>query len=267
MKMAPHILTREEIIQSFRRDLEPLDYIYAFWQSGSVAFNRVDEWSDIDLYLVVEDEKIQETFANVEKTLTNLSPIEQKYEILQNPFPGVAQAFYRLRDAGEYLIIDLAILKQSTPEKFLEPRIHGKSIFYFNKSNRVTIPEWDEEAWRRRLEERSKRLEERFRIFNNFIEKEIQRGNYLEAIDLYHNLTLSTLLEALRIKYNPIHFDFKMRYVHYELPPDVLKRLEKLYFVRSPAELEDKYREASRWFAETAHSKDLKTRLEPKPNS
>lgn len=252
--MAPHILTREEIVQSLRRDLESLDYIYAFWQSGSIAFNRVDEWSDIDLYLVVEDEKVQETFANVEESLTSLSPIEQKYEITQNPFPGVDQAFYRLGDAGEYLIVDLAILKQSSPEKFLEPRIHGNSIFYFNKSNRVTIPEWNEEAWRRRLEERSKRLEARFRMFNNFVEKEIKRGNYLEAIDLYHNLTLSTLIEGLRIKYNPIHYDFKMRYVHYELSPEMLARLEKLYFVGTPSELEEKYREASRWFAELSQN-------------
>ncbi len=254
MKMASRILTREEIVQSLRRDLEPLDYVYAFWQSGSVAFNRVDEWSDIDLYLLVEDEKVQETFANVEKSLTSLSPIEQKYEVLQNPFPGVAQAFYRMRDAGEYLIVDLAILKQSSPEKFLEPRIHGQSIFYFNKSNRVTIPDWDEEAWRRRLQERSKHLEARFRMFNNFIEKEIKRGNNLEAIDLYHALTLGTLLEALRIKYNPIHCDFKMRYVYYELPPEVLSRLEILYFVGSPAELEEKYQAASRWFTELSQN-------------
>ncbi len=252
--MARHTLTREEIVQNLRRDLEPIDYIHAFWQSGSIAFNRVDQWSDIDLYLVVDDEKVQETFADVERSLTQFSLIEQKYEIPENPPLQDAQAFYRLRDAGEYLIIDLAALKQSTPEKFLEPRIHGKSIFYFNKSNRVTIPEWDEEAWRNRLEERTKRLEAKFRMFNNFIEKEIKRGNRLEALDVYYNLTLAILLEALRIKYNPNHYDFKVRYVHYELPPHVLNRLEKLYFVGSPAELEEKYREASSWFAELSQN-------------
>jgi hypothetical protein len=239
------ILTREEIVRALQRDLEPIEYIYAFWQSGSIAFDRVDQWSDIDLQLVVDDEKVKETFADVERSLTHFSSIEQKYYN-----PEVPEAFYRLRNAGEYLIIDLAILKQSAPEKFLEPRIHGDLIFYFNKSNRVTFPEWDDVAWRKRLEARSKRLKERFRLFNNHIEKEIKRGNHLEAIDLYYNLTLATLLEELRIKHNPFHYDFKMRYVHYELPRDVLDRLEKLYFVGSPAELEEKYHEASKWFSE-----------------
>ncbi len=251
--MTSKILTREEIVRALQRDLEPIDYIYAFWQSGSIAFNRVDQWSDIDIYLVVEDAKVEEAFADVEKSLISLSPIVQKYEIL-NLNPEIPQTFYRLRDAGEYLIVDLAMLRQSTPEKFLEPRIHGSSIFYFNKSNRVTIPEWDEEAWGKRLEERSKRLEAQFRMFNNFIEKEIRRGNHLEAMDLYYNLTLSILLEALRIKHNPTHHDFKMRYVHYELPPEILNKIEKLYFVGSPAELEEKYHEASRWFSELSQN-------------
>jgi len=34
-------------------------------------------------------------------------------------------------------------------------------------------------------------------MFNNFVQKEINRGNSLEALDLYRGLTLATLLETL----------------------------------------------------------------------
>ncbi|MCJ7431593.1 hypothetical protein MUO83_10340 [Candidatus Bathyarchaeota archaeon] len=93
-------------------------------------------------------------------------------------------------------------------------------------------------------------------MFNNFVQKEINRGNSLEALDLYYGLTLATLVEALRIKHKPIHYDFKMRYVHYELPPDTIKKLERLYFVKDPKDLQEKYHEATKWFRETISNID-----------
>lgn len=39
-----------------------------------------------------------------------------------------------------------------------------------------------------------------------------------------------------------------MRYVHYELPEDVVKRLQDLPCIRDPFELGTKYRAAVDWF-------------------
>src|SRR5690606_31373958 len=133
---------------------------------------------------------------------------------------GVSQAFYRLKDVNEYLIIDLCVLKLSSSEKFLEPEIHGNVVFYFNKSGMVKPPQFDREALVKKVHAGLERLQARFGMFNNFVQKEINRGHHLEAIDLYHGLTLATLVEALRIKYNTIHYNFKMEYVHYELPSE-----------------------------------------------
>jgi hypothetical protein len=102
------------------------------------------------------------------------------------------------------------------------------------------------------MQKRLLRLKARFDIFNCFVQKEINRKNYLEALDLYYNVTLSSLVEILRMMHNPFHYDFKMRYVHYELPPDVIKRLEWLYSVRGLEDLQGKYEEASTWFSSLA---------------
>jgi hypothetical protein len=241
-------LTRAQIIQALVNAFKPLDYAYAFYEGGAAAFNRVDEWSDIDLYLVVDDDKVDEAFLTFDKTLKSLSATKQKYKIPQSPFPGVYQAFYRLEDASEYLLIDLAVLKISSPDKFLEPEIHGKVVFHFNKLGKVRCCPLDKSALTKKVLERLERLKARFAMFNNFVQKEINRKNYLEALDLYHLLTLATLVEALRIKHNPVHYDFKMRYVHYELPQDVVQRLEDLYFVSNKEDLQKKYREAVEWF-------------------
>jgi len=176
----------------------------------------------------------------------------------QTAWPGVSQAFYRLKDANEYLIIDLCVLKLSSSEKFLEPEIHGNVVFYFNKSRNVKPPQLDKEALVKKLQERLKRLQARFDMFNNFVQKEINRGHLLEAIDLYHGLTLAVLVEALRIKHNPVHYNFKMEYIHYELPSEIIKKLEHLYFVKNAKDLQGKYRKAIKWFNKTMTEIDQK---------
>ena len=241
-------LTREVIVQTLTDALEPLDYIHAFWEGGAAAFERIDEWSDIDLYLVVGDNKVEETFLSVEKTLKSLSNIEQKYDVTHPPESGIFQAFYRLEGANEYLVIDLAVLKLSSPDKFLEPEIHGYAVFFFNKSDRVKPPPLDKNALFRKLQKRSERLQSRFAMFNNFVQKEINRGNYLEAMGFYRAITLASLAEALRIKYNAVHYDFKLHYIRYELPSDIIKKLEHLYFIKDETDLQEKYNEATEWF-------------------
>lgn len=241
-------LTRKMIIQALVNALEPLNYVHAFWEGGAAAFDRIDEWSDIDLYLVVDNKKVAEAFVVVEKALKSLSLIKQKYEVSHYPQSGLFQAFYRLKDANEYLIIDLAVLTASSPDKFLEPDVHGKVVFYFNKTDDVKPALLDKEALVKKCRERLKRLGVRFDMFNNFVQKEINRGNHLEAIDFYYRLVLSSLVEALRINHNAVHHDFKMRYIHYELPSEITEKLKRLYFVTDEEDLQRKYHMASKWF-------------------
>lgn len=243
-------MTRDALIKTLVEALQPLDYVYAFYESGAIAFNRLDEWSDLDLYLVVDDGKADDAFVAVETALKSLSPIRQKFGIPQLPWPGVSQAFYKLERASEYLLIDLAIIALSGPEKFLAPEIHGRAVFYFNKSDRVKVPSVDKEELAKTLQQRLARLKDRFAMFNIFVQKEINRGNYLEALVLYHGMTLGSVVDVLRIKYSPFHHDFKTRYVQYELPKPIVKKLEQLYFVKDGKDLRAKYREATDWFNE-----------------
>jgi len=240
-------LTRDTIIQALVDALEPLDYVHAFYEGGAAAFDRIDEWSDIDLYLVIDDNKVDEAFLAVEKTLKSLSPILQKFEVPHPQRSGLFQAFYRLEDTNEYLVIDLAVLTLTSQDKFLEPEIHGNAVFYFNKSFRVRPPSLDKDALVTKLQERLERLKARFDMFSNFKQKEINRGNYLEATDFYHAITLGTLVEVLRIRHNPVHYNFKMHYIHYELPRKTIVKLENLYFVKDEKDLQEKYHEATKW--------------------
>jgi len=246
------LLTRSEIIDALKT-LAQFDYVHAFWEGGAVAWNRVDEWSDIDAYLLVEDDKVAQTYDAVEKVLTGLSPIRQKYVVSKNSWPGVSQAFYRLERASEYLDLDLAVLTSSSP-KFLEPEIHGKSVFYFNKTRIDQTPPVDLKSFEKKRSEDIEAMKERVMMFSNLIEKEIKREHSLEALEYYRTITIPSLVQALRAKYSPMHYDFRMRYIHYELPKDVVKRLETLCFVLGLDDLETRNAEAIRWFNELVSS-------------
>lgn len=241
-------LTRDIIIQTLVNALKPLEYIHAFWEGGAAALNRIDEWSDIDLYLVVDDKNVDETFLAVEKALKPLSPVKQKYDVPHPPESGLFQAFYGLEEASEYLVIDLAVLTLSSPEKFLEPEIHGDAVFFFNKSDKVKAHPLDKKAIIGKLLKRLERLRARFDIFNSFIQKEINRGNYIEAIDFYRVLTLASLVDALRMKYSPIHHDFRTHHIHYDIPPEEIEKLKRLFFVKDEKDLQEKYHEGTKWF-------------------
>jgi hypothetical protein len=242
---------RATVIKTLVNSLEPIDYIHAFWEGGAAAFNRVDQWSDIDLYLIVEDDRIEDTVHEVERALKSLSPIEHRYETQQKIWPEIFQVFYKMENTSPYLLIDLAVIKMSSPEKFLEPEIHGNAVFYFNKLNKIEIPHVEENYRAEKLCNRIIRLKARFDIFNIFVQKEINRGNVLEALDLYYNVTLAVLIEILRIKYSPLHHDFKTRYIHSELPESVTSKLENLCFVRDINDLQRKYNKATKWYNET----------------
>jgi hypothetical protein len=239
---------RRRIVAALKNLLKPLEYVHALYEGGAAAFGRIDEWSDLDLYAIVDDDKVEQTFRVVEEALNSVHQIVMKYPVLQPPWPGVFQAFYRLKNTSRFLLVDFAVLTQRSGEKFLEPNIHGDNVFYFNKSSRIKPPTLDEQKFKDRMYERLERLSMRFDMFNIFVQKEINRGNWLEALDLYYNVTLASLVEALRARYNSFHYDFKMRYIHYELPAEIVVRLQNLYFVKDKKELQSKYREASKWF-------------------
>jgi hypothetical protein len=166
-------LGRDEIVGSLAVALESSEHIIAFWEGGAPSYGRLDEWSDIDLYVVVEDDWVEEVFKITERSIRLLSPIKQKYAVQHPKESGIFQAFYRLVQASEYLMIDLAVLKMSAPDKYLEPEIHGPALFHFNKENQVRIPRLDRREHAKKVRAASKRLKERFELFNCFVQKEM----------------------------------------------------------------------------------------------
>jgi hypothetical protein len=242
------MLTRETILKALKDALEPLDYVHAMWEGGAAAFDRVDQWSDIDLQVVADDDRVQDVLALVDQVLASLSPIELRYELPQPTWHGHWQVFYRLKNAGPFLMLDFVVIKLSNPKRFLESEIHGDAPVHFDKANIVTPPPFDAQAFADQIKARLETLRVTFDLFQVLTLKELHRGNWIEAISFYQSWTLRPLVEVLRMKYDPTRYNFHTRYVQYVLPPDVMQRLETLFFVSNPDDLRAKTIAAQQWF-------------------
>lgn len=247
---SPPAVTKDALVEAIMKQLRACDYVLAVYEGGAASFGRVDRWSDIDLYVLVEDGKEKEAFSAVEKGIASLSSIRVKYDIPETGWPGVFQAFYKVEGASDYLILDLAVVTSSSSEKFLDVEVHGEPIFHFRRSDDILPTQVDQAAFTQKLRKRVERLKARDEVFGIVVQKEINRGNLIEALDLYRAVVLEPLVEVLRMRHNPYHHDFRMRYIYHELPKDVTSRLEDLYIVRDLRDLQDKYRRALRWYRE-----------------
>lgn len=243
-------VTRDMVMAALSRALEPLGFVHALWEGGAPGYGRLDDWSDLDTYVLVDEGSVDETFAVVEAALRSLSPIALKYEVGKTHYPGIHQAFYRLARASEYLVLDIAVVVKDAPDMFLDEEVHGKAMFLFRKSTFIMPPPLDREDLEARLRARIPRLRQRMDLFHVFVQKEVNRAHLIEAMDLFRAVVLGSLTELLRIRHHPVHHEFQTRYLYDELPPDVIDRLEELYVVRDTADVERKCRDARAWFDE-----------------
>ena len=242
---------REHVVRVLREALEPRDFVGAMWEAGAAAIGRVDEWSDMDLLVLVEDAHVEEVFDVAAAALERLSPIELSFRFPEPAWHGHSQTFYRLRDASEFLLVDFVVMKRGgTSDRFLQPEIHGTPVVYFDKWGEVMWEPLEPAALAEKLRGRRETMTSLFRLFLPFVEKELKRGNDVEALSYYHSVVLRPLVELLRIKHTPLRHNFFARYVYYELPRDVVERLERLFFVARAGELRGKCQEAARWFSE-----------------
>jgi predicted nucleotidyltransferase len=244
-------LDRHAILAALRHALEPDDRFLAMWEAGSAAFGRLDAWSDLDIILLVEDGATEAALMALESTLESLSPISLRHRLAQPTWHGHEQAFYRLRDTDEFLMLDVVVMRRSAGNRFLERERHGSGVISFDKTGEIAPVPVDQDDLARRIRQRLDQLRTSFPLFQPLVRKELLRGHDLDALAFYQSQTLSPLLALLRIRYCPERFDFGMRYLDRDLPTDIAMLARELWFVSGADQIGDLQRRAEDLFAAT----------------
>ena len=247
-------LNREEVLDALVKALEPLDYVYAFWEGGAAGFDRADKWSDIDVQGIVDDERVEDVFVALDSAIEKLGGTIAKFRLPEPTWHGHSQCFYKLKNASPFLLIDLCIMKESSEaDKFDVWGTHGKPVVCFDRKGLIKEANIDPETHAKAIMGRLEMVKNLFEIFYIMPMKETNRGNHVEAMFFYLGQTFRPLVEVLRMKHCPERYNYATRYVYYDLPQEVVKRLEDLVLFRAE-EMEEKIEEIRTWFWETAGS-------------
>jgi hypothetical protein len=245
------MIDRDALISTLHQAFAPHAWVHAAWLGGSAAFGRADAHSDVDLQVVVDDDRVDDAFAVAEAALAALGPIARRYAMPMPTWHGHAQRFYDLQGAHPFHQVDFCVQQLSSPNRFTERERHGEPVVLFDRTGLLAAPRFDTAAHLRTLEARLADLEARFPMFQALVEKEVLRGDRLGALNFYQGLTLRPLIELLRIRHDPYRHDFGMRYLHRDLPPALADEVAELAYVADMAELPAKRRRAEALFATT----------------
>lgn len=242
--------SREDIVGAVSEALFRHPFVFACWLEGADAQEWVDAYSDIDMWLDVQDGHEGDVLKGVKWTLGSLAPLEFEYEA-EHPHLQIRQAFFRLQGTPEFLVLDLNIQSHSRDLAFTREN-KGEAIkVLFNKADAIKFKPLDKAQFEEELQERIERLERECSLFQVWVKKELARNRFLEALRNYHSHVLQPLVEVLRIKYEPTKRDFYLKDISQDLPSDVVATLTALYAVNTTTDIAAKLPRASRLMAET----------------
>ena len=145
-------------------------------------------------------------------------------------------------------MVDLCVMRADRLDPFLDPDRHGRPLVWFDRSDRLAaVPDLrvaDRAAAHRRA------LIARIALFGHIPGKALARGHHVEAVDAYHKMLLRPLVDLLRHAHAPKRFDFGLRYLDVDLPPDLARRLETLVWIGDETALHRAIAAARAWIDE-----------------
>lgn len=241
-------ISRELIISTLRAGLEPDPRVLACWLEGADAVRAVDAYSDIDFCCSVEAGAMDNAAALAQSALESLSRLDLiDFAERGQDFLG---AYFHLEGTSPYLIIDFNAYVGRGSD-FIEGDEIEKPLVLFDRTGVVRFHNQAEHMANSAVEQRLRRLSHTVAQYAR-IEKYVKRGDFLEAFGYYHKWLLTPLIEALRMRYTPLHPEYYIVHISRHLPGEVLRRLEDLFKVNSTAEIGVKSQAARAFFEETA---------------
>ena len=243
-------VARREIIERLTEALEPSESVRALWMMGSIAFNRLDELSDIDLVLDVRPDRIGETWNAIESTLESLAPLDYTYEVAQPAWHGHEQRFFHLDGTPQHLMIDVVMMASGQGLRFDEVERHGTPAVLFDKDGIVTTAHVDPAEIRTKLRARLDSIESLLPLAYSLVAREIERGRSLDAFGFYQRFVVDNLVTLARMKHDPNRHDFGLRYLGFDLPRDLMRRVEACCYVADLGQLARRFDEAKSLIAD-----------------
>ncbi len=247
--------TKEQIVERLNGLLYRNKDVVAVWEGGSVATGYDDEYSDLDLSIICEDDAVETIFPILDEYLENDLGIIRKLRVPEPTWHGFAQCFYQVKNVPEFFYLDIVVIKKSSPAKMTESDSHGTALVWFEKEKILdNAPTPEEEILKRGRHFFNLAAQPDF-LHIIEIKKNIARRNFVETYPMYYQFIVRQLGTMLNLKYRPCKVDFGLRYCSRDYPAEQVELIESCFQVGTIDELATKFTEIERIYQE------LKTEL------
>ncbi len=222
---------RKEFIKKLKDLLKLNNSIYTVWEGGSAATDYLDEYSDLDLGIICEDDEVESIFEQLEKYFENNYRIESKFRVPEPSWHGHSQCYYRLKKSPPLFYVDILIEKLSAGNRFMESDRHGNSIVWFDKKDLFDPTPTPEEEIIKKGKRFYKLISDSYWILVMDVKKQIHRKNKVDAFVIYNQL-LNRMAYLWNLKYRPTKVDFGLHYTYRDFPKETITWLEDMLVVK-----------------------------------
>ena len=234
--------TPEQVANGLREFLEQDSDIIAVWEGGSAATGYLDEYSDLDLAIVCNDDSVENIIELVDEYLENNYGIERRFRLPEPTWHGFSQCYYQIRNVPELYYLDISFMKKSLPDKFTESDRHGNAVIWFEKEKVIDSTPTPQDKVLARAKQFYRIATQADFITIIEINKAIARKRYSEAFPFYYQFIARNLGIMLNLKYRPCKVDFGLRYSYRDYEKADAELIEDLFKIESLEELNSKFR-------------------------
>lgn len=214
--------------------------LLAAWEGGSAATGRLDQYSDLDLYLVVEKD-VEVIFTSLEEFLVKKFGIFRKFRIPEPAWHGLSQCFYVVNNVAPLVYMDVAVIKRDAPDKYMQRDRHGDAIVWFDHAGIYNhAPSSKEDVVNRGKAMYASAISTDFLNMLE-VEKGLKRGHFLDVFPPFYGFVQRQLVVMLNLKYRPERADFGLRYGRLDYGKDDVKLVEDAIKASSVEEIEKAY--------------------------
>ncbi|MGS0973200.1 MAG: nucleotidyltransferase domain-containing protein [Candidatus Izemoplasmataceae bacterium] len=232
---------RDDVVKGLKRLLEKQDFVIAAWEGGSAATNKLDEYSDLDVLIVCCDDSVELVFDLLDDHLEYSYGIVRKYRVGEPTWHKFSQAFYQIKGTSELFYLDIAVIKESIPDKFTDPLRHGEGVFWFVKRDvfHESIDSLDDVV--NRCKRFYKQATESDFLLILETKKALVRGDFVDAFPMYYGFIVRHLVVMLNLKNRKEKVDFNLRYINRDYEEEDVLLIYKALKVSTMTEMREMF--------------------------
>lgn len=248
-----HIKIRDEIMSKIKEHFYKLSYIHACWLGWSDANNEVDQYSDIDLFLCIDDGEEKKTFTEAHKCLSKIWKLDYVSDISSEW--NQKWTYYHIEWTPESLLIEIWLIDKTQGMVFEEWHPCLKPKILFDKMNIITFQPLDPEVLAEKIQIHLIQQKELFAQHAR-VTTYINRDNYIEATNYYIKYVYLPLIWLLRVLHTPYLYNWWRIHISRHFPKETVHILENLMEFHSIKDIKENLEIAKKLFHQI--EKDIK---------